>query len=134
LLIGQRRDIADVAAASDAFVLTSRWEGNPLAVMEAMAAGLPVVATRVGAIPELVRHGMDGILAPPGDIRAISQAMTCLLEHADKARAMGARGRDRARERFDLNAMVRAYTALYRRVLGETGARPAAEPGLVTAL
>ncbi|MGA2147620.1 MAG: glycosyltransferase [Bryobacteraceae bacterium] len=134
LLIGQRRDIADVAAASDAFVLTSRWEGNPLSVMEAMAAGLPVVATRVGAIPELVRHGIDGILAPPGDIRAISQAMTCLLEHADKARAMGKRGRDRARERFDLNAMVRAYSALYRRVLGETGAHPAAEPGLVTAL
>jgi glycosyltransferase involved in cell wall biosynthesis len=60
--------------------------------------------------------------------------MTCLLEHADKARAMGTRGRDRARERFDLNAMVRAYSALYNRVLGETGARPAAEPGLVTAL
>ena len=134
LLIGQRRDVADVAAASDAFVLTSRWEGNPLAVMEAMAAGLPVAATGVGAIPELVRHGIDGWLAAPGDAGEIAQAMTWLCEHAEAARAMGQSGRARARERFDLAAMVRAYSELYDRVLDETTAHEAADTGLVTAL
>ncbi|MGP8246992.1 MAG: glycosyltransferase [Bryobacteraceae bacterium] len=134
LLIGQRRDIADVAAASDAFVLTSRWEGNPLAVMEAMAAGLPVVATRVGAIPELVRDGTDGILAAPGDAGEMARAMTWVAEHADEARAMGRCGRARAGERFELAAMVRAYSELYDRVLEETTADEAAEPGLARAL
>jgi glycosyltransferase involved in cell wall biosynthesis len=134
LLIGQRRDVADVAAASDAFVLTSRWEGNPLAVMEAMAAGLPVVATGVGAIPELIRHGIDGMLAAPGNAEKIAQAMTWLCEHAKEAGDMGAQGRARASERFDLAAMVRAYSELYDRVLDETTPHGAAEPGLVTAL
>ncbi len=134
LLIGQRRDVADVAAASDAFVLTSRWEGNPLAVMEAMAAGLPVVATNVGAIPELVRHGIDGMLAAPGNADKIAQAMTWLCEHPKEARAMGAQGRARARDSFDLAAMVRAYSELYDRVLDETTSHEPAEAGLVTAL
>jgi glycosyltransferase involved in cell wall biosynthesis len=102
--------------------------------MEAMAAGLPVVATNVGAIPELVRHGIDGMLAAPGNADKIAQAMTWLCEHPKEARAMGAQGRARARDSFDLAAMVRAYSELYDRVLDETTSHEPAEAGLVTAL
>jgi glycosyltransferase involved in cell wall biosynthesis len=65
--LGVRADVADILRASDVFVLSSRWEGNPLSVMEAMAAGLPVVSTGVGGVPELVREGETGLLVPSED-------------------------------------------------------------------
>src|SRR6185295_14013841 len=87
--LGKRDDVPSVLAASDVFVLASDWEGNPLAVMEAMAAGLPVIATEVGGIPELVRSGEHGLLVPAGDCRGFAAAMQTLFDDAVTRRAMG---------------------------------------------
>jgi glycosyltransferase involved in cell wall biosynthesis len=118
-LLGERKDMPDALAAADVFVLASRWEGNPLSVMEAMAAGKPVVATSVGAVPELVRHATDGLLVPPADADALAHAMSLIFERKDMREEMGWRGAARASERFGVAAMVRAYANLYTRVLPE---------------
>ena len=122
--LGRRSDIPETLAAVDVFVLASRWEGNPLSVMEAMAAGRPVVATAVGAIPELVRHGVDGLLCEAGDARALAAAMC----QTGALRAMGGSTAMRARERFGLPAMTQAYAELYRRTLAGRARHSAAEP------
>ena len=117
--LGHRADIADVLGAADVFVLSSRWEGNPLAVMEAMSAGRAVLGTSVGAIPELVRHGIDGLLVAPGDAAAMADGMCLLQAQPAMLRKMGNSGGARALERFDLPAMVQAYTQLYERIFGQ---------------
>lgn len=116
--LGQRADIAEALGAADVFVLSSRWEGNPLSVMEAMSAGRAVLATGVGALPELVRHGLDGLLVAPGDAAAMADAMCLLQAQPAMLRKMGNSGRERALERFDLPAMVQAYTQLYEQFSG----------------
>jgi glycosyltransferase involved in cell wall biosynthesis len=116
-LLGKRTDIPDCLAASDVFVLSSNWEGNPLAVMEAMAAGLPVIGTTVGGVPELVGSGQHGILVDPGNDGAFSDAMRILLNNVDKRLAMAAAARVHAKKAFDVQAMVRGYTAIYEAAL-----------------
>jgi glycosyltransferase involved in cell wall biosynthesis/peptidoglycan/xylan/chitin deacetylase (PgdA/CDA1 family) len=86
LLAGLRRDVRAVLAAADLFVLPSLWEGLPLALLEAMAAGTPVVATRVGGVPEVVADGASGRLVAPGDHEALARAMIDVLSHPDAAR------------------------------------------------
>jgi len=73
--LGHREDIPELLSAMDLFALSSRSEGAPLAVMEAMAVGLPVVATRVGGLPELIPEGRAGFLVPPGDATALAEAL-----------------------------------------------------------
>jgi glycosyltransferase involved in cell wall biosynthesis len=97
----------------DMFALSSDYEGSPLSVVEAMAAGLPVVSTRAGGVSELVENGREGVLVQPGDVQGLSGAMTFLAEHADARRSMGMAGAGRARDSFDVSAMIRAYEALY---------------------
>jgi glycosyltransferase involved in cell wall biosynthesis len=111
--LGSRADVPDILRASDVFVLSSDYEGNPLSVLEAMAAGLPVVSTAVGGVPELVQHGATGLLVPAGDARALAEAITQLGRDADQRAAMGHAARQTALERFDVRAMSRAYAALY---------------------
>jgi glycosyltransferase involved in cell wall biosynthesis len=113
--LGQRDDVARLLAAADVFALTSSWEGQPLSVMEAMAAGKPVVATAVGCVPELVPEG-TGRLVAPGDGAALERALLELVTDLETARAMGARAERTARERYDAAAMVAAYETLYREV------------------
>jgi glycosyltransferase involved in cell wall biosynthesis len=110
--LGVRSDVPRVLAAGDAFVLASRREGNPLSVMEAMAAGKPVVAPAVGCVPELVADGA-GELVPPDDPRALVAAMVRLVEDPARARDEGLAAARRARERFGEDAMVAAYEQLY---------------------
>lgn len=100
-LVGLRDDAPRLLAASDALVLASAWEGLPNVLMEAMAAGLPCVATRVGGVPELVEDGRTGTLVPPGDPGALARAMAGImsLPPAERA-AMGARGRAAVVDRF----------------------------------
>ena len=112
-LLGKIGNVSDVLAASDVFVLGSNWEGNPLAVMEAMAAGLPVVATEVGGVPELVRHGIDGLLVPVGAEAAFVQAMQCLIENPSLREAMAASAQQRAFSEFRVERMVGQYADLY---------------------
>lgn len=101
----------------DVFVLPSRWEGLPLVVLEAMLAGLPVVASDVGSVSEAVVDGATGLLVPPGDAPALAAALGRLLDDADLRKAMGERGRARAIELFGADAMAAQYEALYARVL-----------------
>jgi glycosyltransferase involved in cell wall biosynthesis len=115
--LGRRNDMPEALAAADVFVLASRWDGNPLSVMEAMAAGRPVAATAVGAVPELVRNGVDGLLSPAGDASALARSMRSMFEMRNSTLpSMGLSAALRARERFGLPAMARKYAELYARL------------------
>lgn len=115
--LGVRADIPELLNASDIFVLPSRWEGNPMSVMEAMAAGLPVVATAVGGVPELVQDGTTGLLVPNEDTEALAQALQRLVDNPDLRATMGNHARRVAQKRFDARVMTRAYEALYESIL-----------------
>ena len=115
--LGLRTDIADVLASADVFVLSSDWEGNPLSVMEAMAAGLPIVSTAVGGMPDLLANGREGFLVPRGDAEAFSGAMTFLLRDAEARKSMGMAAARRAKENFDVSRMVHAYEQLYEKLI-----------------
>ena len=103
-------------------MLSSDYEGNPLAVMEAMAAGKPVVSTAVGGVPELVEDGC-GLLVAPGDARALSEAMGYMLENAGARLSMGEASAARALERFDLRVMTEAYERLYKKLIANDRSR-----------
>jgi glycosyltransferase involved in cell wall biosynthesis len=115
--IGPRDDVPALLAAADVGVLSSDYEGSPLTILEYMAAGLPVVATSVGGVPEIVEDGVTGILVPRRDPTALATALAQVLDHPEEARAMGARGRVRQRERFSDAAMVATVSDLYDRLL-----------------
>lgn len=116
-LLGMRADVPAILAESDVFVLSSIGEGMPGAVLEAMAAGLPVVATRAGGTGEVVVDGRTGMLVPPRDHAALAGAIACYAGDADLCAAHGRAGRDRAEQRFSLSAMLAAYRALYDELL-----------------
>jgi len=111
--LGLRRDIPDVLGAADIFALGSDYEGNPLSVIEAMAAGLPIVSTAAGGVPELLQNGKQGFIVQPGHGEELSEAMVILLKDRDLRRTMGAAAAARAKENFDVSAMVKAYEDLY---------------------
>src|SRR4029079_5219080 len=99
---GTRRDIPGVLHAMDVFVLPSLYEGFGIAILEAMAAGKAVVATRVGGIPEFVVPGETGLLVEPGNAMALAEAIGCLLRDPEQARHMGNRGRMRVLAGFQM--------------------------------
>jgi glycosyltransferase involved in cell wall biosynthesis len=101
----------------DVFVLPSRFEGFPLSVVEAMLAGLPVVASAVGSMPESVREEETGLLVPPEDPHALAAALRRLLDRTDLRSDLGRRGRELALERFTAAAMARSFEALYEEIL-----------------
>ena len=111
--LGNRTDIPEILAASDIFVLASNWEGNPLTVMEAMSAGLPVICTAVGGVPELVTHGVTGCLVPSGDINALAGVMAELAGDPTRRVTLGAAAAREAPQRFNVSRMAAAYAALY---------------------
>jgi glycosyltransferase involved in cell wall biosynthesis len=112
-LLGFRRDVADVLAAVDVAVFSSDREGSPLAVMESMAAGKPVVATRVGGVPDLVEDGVQGVLVPPRDPRALADAIGRLLHDPGARAELGKRGQERQRRDFDIASTVRHVEDIY---------------------
>jgi glycosyltransferase involved in cell wall biosynthesis len=116
--LGLRTDIPDVLGAADIFVLGSDYEGNPLSVIEAMAAGLPIVSTAVGGVPELLQNGKEGFIVQPGNADGLSEAMVTLLNDSNLRRMMGVAAAVRAKAKFDVSAMVRAYEQLYDEVAG----------------
>lgn len=115
-LLGPRRDVPDLLAACDVFVLSSRQEGFPITILEAMAARKPVVATAVGGCAEAVVDGETGLIVPPEDPDALAEALTYVLTHPDEARQMGKAGRQRVEENFTTDAMVEKHLAVYERV------------------
>ncbi len=115
---GYQAQPAPYLQAMDLFALTSQSEGMPLAVLEAWAAGLPVVATRVGGLPELVDDGRTGILVAFGDDAALARALGDLLADPATARRLGAAGRDRVEARYSLRRMADEYQRHYNELLG----------------
>lgn len=111
--LGYRDDIPDLLAACDLFVLPSLFEGLPISVLEAMAAGKPVVATRIGGTDEAVENGVTGFLVPPRDPAALADAVSRVLSDPAAGRRMGEAGRVRALGEFSAQAMVSKTTALY---------------------
>lgn len=114
ILAGWRTDIADVLAASDIVALPSRFgEGCPNAILEAMAAGKPVVAARSGGIPELVGDGETGLLVPPGNFDLLGEALRRLAADPALRKRLGDAGRARALDAFNVDRMVQSYERLY---------------------
>jgi glycosyltransferase involved in cell wall biosynthesis len=114
--LGLRTDVPDLLRAADGLVLSSAWEGSPNVVLEAMAAAVPVVATEVGGVPELVRSGETGYVVPPRDARALADAMRFLMTRPVEARQdLGARARDIVEREHSLHAMQTAWFATLER-------------------
>ncbi len=115
-LTGNRRDVPRLYAALDAFALTSKSEGLPLVLPEAMASGLPIVATAVGGVPRVVEEGATGFLVDYGDEEALRARLSALDGDRQLARRCGETGRERALGRYSSRRMVADYLELYRRV------------------
>jgi glycosyltransferase involved in cell wall biosynthesis len=116
-LLRTRTDIPELLATVDVAVSCSLFEGSPLAVMEYMAAGKPVVASRVGGLPDLIEDGVHGLLVEPGDPEGLAAALGELLRDPERAAEMGRRGRERQRSEFELDVMVRRLEELYETLL-----------------
>ncbi len=110
---GDREDITEILSALDLFLLTSLYEGLPLSILEAMAVGLPVVATTVSGTPEAVRDQRTGLLIPPESSKAVAEAVIHLIQNPESRRRMGANGRALVRHRFDKTLMVRQVEHVY---------------------
>jgi len=119
ILLGERFDIPNILAESDIFVLPSKWEGLPLTIIEAMMSGLPVVATRVGGVPELVEDGVNGYLVPPGDVNAFADAIRKLACDVRLREIMGKAGQKKAIENFTLDKMLSRVAQVYEEVLSK---------------
>ncbi len=113
IFAGLRKDATELLSGLDAVAVSSLREGLSMAMLEAMAAGVPVVATAVGGTPELVRDGETGLLAPPGDPEALSRALSGLLADPGRADRIRCAARRQVEERFSLARMVEGYEALY---------------------
>ncbi|HXG41034.1 MAG TPA: glycosyltransferase, partial [Candidatus Limnocylindrales bacterium] len=121
-LLGNRDDVADLLAAADLFVLPSLWEGLPVALLEAMASRLPVVATDVSGSRQVVVPGETGLLVPPGDPDRLGAAIVELLEAPERARAFGEAARRRVEDHFSARAMAVRHAELYRALAAGGGA------------
>jgi glycosyltransferase involved in cell wall biosynthesis len=121
MFLGQREDVPELLAACDLVVLPSMAEALPTALIEAAAAGRPVVATRVGGTPEVVLDGETGLLVPPDDPAALAAAVVTVLTDCERARALGEAGRRRALSLFSIRAQVERTVALWSRVLSAGG-------------
>ncbi len=117
ILTNYRTDIPQILNLMDVFVLASTSEAAPIAVLEAMACGKPIVATRVGGVPELVIDGETGIVVTPGDPEAIAETVLYFLNHVEKVNEMGSKGRLRAIERFDLSVCTKRHEQIYTNIL-----------------
>ena len=120
LFAGVRDDVSDLMAACDALVMSSRWEGLGLVFLEAMRARRPVVATRVGGVPEVVIDGETGYLVDVGDPLALASRLVELFEDREKAKTMGERGRERFEHRFAADQMLGKISTLYTKLIGGT--------------
>jgi glycosyltransferase involved in cell wall biosynthesis len=113
MLLGYRPDVPDLLRTLDVAVSSSNFEGSPLSIMEYMEAGKPVVGTSVGGVPDLIEHGVNGLLVEPRNPGLLASSIGELLRDPERAVEMGARGRERRRSEFDITVTVRRLEALY---------------------
>jgi glycosyltransferase involved in cell wall biosynthesis len=123
--LGFRPDASALMRFLDVLVVPSLDEGSPLVTLEALAAGVPIVASAVGGIPDQIRHDREGLLVPPGDTDAMAEALLELLRDPGRARRLGEAGRRRATSEFSHATMVGRIEAVYRAVLGQWAMRSA---------
>jgi glycosyltransferase involved in cell wall biosynthesis len=117
--VGLRDDMADVYFGSDVVAVTSDSEGTNVSAIEAQAAGVPVISTRVGGMPSVVNHGETGLLIEPDDERGFADALEQILQDDELRQRLGRNGSDRARANFSLDRLVADIDALYRRLLAQ---------------
>jgi glycosyltransferase involved in cell wall biosynthesis len=117
LFLGYQEDVAPFYAAFDALVLPSSNEGTPVSAIEALAAGRPVVATKVGGVPDVVRDGEDGFLVEPGATDELAERLERLARDPDLRARMGERGRERVLPRYAVDRLVADVDQLYRALL-----------------
>lgn len=120
VFLGARRDVADILADAQAFVLCTRWEGFPRSILEAMRAGLPVVASAVGGVREAVIEGVTGRVVPPGDVAALTDALGAVLGDPTRRASMGRAGRARYEAEFTFDQMLERTLGVYRAVVPGT--------------
>ncbi len=121
LFLGQRDDVPQILPLFDVFVLPSVKEGLPFALLEALGAARPVVATTVGGVPEVILDGQTGFLVPASDPEALGRAIIALLQNPQQAHAMGEAGRKRVQEHFSVEHMVTDTEEAYRNLLARKG-------------
>lgn len=114
--LGNRSNIEELLADADIFILPSKWEGLPLSILEAMRAGLPVIATDTGGVAEAVTDGVTGYLTPPGDVAMLRNRIEQLIRSRHLLSSMGAAGRSRYEQDFRIETMVQKTLAVYRDV------------------
>jgi glycosyltransferase involved in cell wall biosynthesis len=129
IFAGYRSEIAESLAAGDLFVLSSKKEGLPMVLLEAMAAEKPIVSTSVGEIPRALGDGAAGVLVPPRDPGALAAALGSLLRDGERADALARRARARYSEMYSRRAMGERYLALYDRLLSTRSPSPRARGG-----
>jgi glycosyltransferase involved in cell wall biosynthesis len=117
-LPGERKDIPEIMRGLDCFVLPSLGEGISNTILEAMASGLPVIATAVGGNVELVSEGISGRLVPAADPSALALAIVDLAQQPELAKSLGQQGRRQIEQRYSMTAMVQSYQQLYDQLLG----------------
>jgi glycosyltransferase involved in cell wall biosynthesis len=117
VFLGFRQDIPDLLASCDVFVLPSLFEGLPASVLEAMAAGKPVIATAIGGTDEAIVHGETGLLVPPADPTALAEAIQLVLSDPVRAQRMAAAGQARVQQEFSVETMVQRVTTIYDELL-----------------
>ena len=118
IFAGQRSDVPRLMASLDILAMPSLWEGLPMTLLEAMALGKAVVATRVGGIPDVIADGESGLLVAPGDPKAFASALRRLITDTRLREAIGQRARTLLCQRYDVTRTARAYEALYSQALG----------------
>lgn len=126
--LGWRKDVPEILAASNAFLLTSLWEGLPRSLVEALAAQRPAVAYSVDGVKELLEEGRFGFPITPGDTATAAEKLLWLKAHPEEAHAMGTAGRSRVEKEFDINLMVRQQEALYEALYGVVPLKEYYEP------
>jgi glycosyltransferase involved in cell wall biosynthesis len=126
--LGSRGDVPDLLAASDSFVLPSLWEGLPMALIEAMASGLPIIATAVSGTNQVMVPGETGLLVAPGDTAALREAIVALLSEPARAAAMGVSARQRVELSFSAKQQAEAHMAMYRRAVARFTGKQAVLP------
>lgn len=116
-ILGVRRDVPEILAKSDCFVLNSHWELHPITILEAMRAGLPVIATAVGGVPDTVENQVTGLVVPPDNMETLVHAMLEMAQNPQRARQMGEQGYRAVTENFSNTAVARKIEKMYTQLL-----------------
>jgi glycosyltransferase involved in cell wall biosynthesis len=119
LFTGYRTDIPDILAVSDLFVLPSLGDALPTVLIEALAAGKPIIATQVGGIPEIITDGINGLLVPPADPESLAFACLKILRDRDFSQCIGTKGVETAKDRFDIKIQVKKLVTLYNDLINQ---------------